>query len=299
MKPPSEFTASGVIFLGASIWGLYWIPIRYLEGQGIDGAWAIALINGPAALIFLPFAILFFRKESSQLGAAIRIGFVTGLGIALYATSLVHTDVVRATLLFYLTPIWATLIGMYWMNERPTWQRWAAIALGLLGLLLLVSGNSGRAVNFGDALAFASGIAWAVGASMIRYEGSIPINSTMFFQFSFMAAISLGLGYLLADAQVPNGNTLRTNWWLFLVIACFFLVPAVVSILWAQQFLSAGRAGLLMMSEVVVAMISASILLPDERLSVLQWGGALLIVGASIVEIIPARKSMIKKPSKD
>ena len=117
MRPPSDFTASGVIFLGASIWGLYWIPIRYLEGLSIDGAWAIALINWPAALVFLPFLALFFSKEVGQLGSAIRIGFVTGLGIALYATSLVHTDVVRATLLFYLTPIWATLIGIYWMNE--------------------------------------------------------------------------------------------------------------------------------------------------------------------------------------
>ena len=171
MKPPSEFTASGVIFLGASIWGLYWIPIRYLEAQDIDGAWAIALINGPAALIFLPFAMLFLRKDSRGLGLAIRVGFVTGLGIGLYATSLVHTDVVRATLLFYLTPIWATLIGIYWMNERPTWQRWAAIALGIVGLLLLVSGNTGRAVNIGDLLALASGIAWAIGASMIRHAG--------------------------------------------------------------------------------------------------------------------------------
>ena len=158
-----------------------------------------------------------------------------------------------------------------------------------------MSGNSGRAVNFGDGLAFASGIAWAIGASMIRYKGSIPLNSTMFFQFSFMAAISLGLGYVFADAQVPNAEILVTNWWLFLVIACLFLVPAVASIFWAQQYLPAGRAGLLMMSEVVVAVISASLLLPDERLSALQWLGALLIVGASIVEIIPARQAPVRK----
>ena len=94
---------------------------------------------------------------------------------------------------------------------------------------------------------------------------------------------------MIGGAHVPEGETLRELWWLLFIIAFFFLVPAVGSIFWAQQFLAAGRAGLLMMSEVVVAMISASVFLPDERLSLLQWGGALLIVGASIVEILPAR----------
>ena len=293
MGRPSEFTASGVIFFGASIWGLYWIPVRFFEGQGIDGGWAIALLNAPAAVVLLPFLLLIMRGGNAQLGTAVRIGFVTGLGIALYATSLIYTDVVRATLLFYLTPIWATLIGIYWMGERPNWQRWAAIALGLFGLLLLVSGNTGRAVNFGDLAALASGVTWAIGASMIRHNGQIPIIGTMFFQFAFMSLISLGLGMLSANAHVPEAEALKSMWWLFVLVAAGFLVPAVLSIFWAQQFLSAGRAGLLMMSEVLVAMISASILLPEERLSTIQWVGALLIVAASVVELIPARRATV------
>ena len=47
-----------------------------------------------------------------------------------------------------------------------------------------------------------------------------------------------------------------------------------------------GRVGILMMSEVAVAVISAKILLPEEQMVILQWIGASAILLAGVVEII-------------
>jgi len=54
--------------------------------------------------------------------------------LALFTIGLVLSSVVRVTLLFYLAPIWSTLIGSYWLKEEVTRGRWIAIAIGLLGL---------------------------------------------------------------------------------------------------------------------------------------------------------------------
>ena len=50
---PSPGFASLVVFLSASIWGLYWVPLRYLSSQGIDGGWAVAMLNLPAGLALI------------------------------------------------------------------------------------------------------------------------------------------------------------------------------------------------------------------------------------------------------
>ena len=35
-------------------WGLFWIPLRYMDAQGINGAWATVMFYGvPALLIFI------------------------------------------------------------------------------------------------------------------------------------------------------------------------------------------------------------------------------------------------------
>ena len=53
-----------------------------------------------------------------------------------------------------------------------------------------------------------------------------------------------------------------------------------------SQILFPGRVGILMMSEVIVACISASILLPEETMVLIQWLGAIGIVSAALVEVI-------------
>ena len=49
--------------------------------------------------------------------------------------------------------------------------------------------------------------------------------------------------------------------------------------------LSPGRSGLLMMTEVIVAVFSAAILLPEEALSFWEWVGAGLIISAGVIEV--------------
>ena len=47
-----------------------------------------------------------------------------------------------------------------------------------------------------------------------------------------------------------------------------------------------GRVGILGMSEVVVAIFSAAILVPEETMLPLQWAGAAAIVVAGLIEVL-------------
>ncbi|SHK24111.1 EamA-like transporter family protein [Shimia gijangensis] len=287
LSSPTPGFASAAVFISASAWGLYWIPLRALDSQGIGGSWGVALLNAPGAVVLAIVVLFQLAAHRGHMREAAAIGLVTGLGMALYGVGIVHTTVMRATLLFYLTPVWATLIGIVWLEEKATVMRWVAIGVGLIGLLLLVSGGSNTVpLGVGDVFAFFSGIAWAMGAAMIKkYEG-VPLPGMTMFQFASTAFFGLLLGAVAGVLEVPSLEALRTAIPYATLISIAFIIPAVMILFWAQKFLFPGRVGLLMMSEVLVAGITASLFLPEERMSGIEWAGAVLILGACLVEVL-------------
>ena len=64
------------------------------------------------------------------------------------------------------------------------------------------------------------------------------------------------------------------------------LLPCFCIIIRVSQLLFPGRVGILTLLEVVVAMISASILLPDEPMVWIKWIGALSILFAGLIKIL-------------
>lgn len=284
-NPPSPGFASGAVFLSASLWGLYWIPLRFLEAQGIGGGWPVALLNLPAGVVLALVVWWQWGRHRGQLGQAVTIGVLTGFGLALYASGLVYSSVVRATLLFYLTPVWATLIGMVWLGEKASWQRWSAIGCGLVGLTLLVSGGGSVPLNIGDLFALLSGVFWAFGAAMIMRFDTVPVSATAMFQFLFTALGAILLGHVAGGVYVPATDLIVQVMPISVLISLVAFLPAVCVLFWAQKFLFPGRVGLLMMSEVLTAVVTASLFLPEERMSVIEWTGAALIVGACLAEV--------------
>ena len=293
LNPPTPGFASAAVLISAAAWGLYWIPLRYLEAKGVDGAWAVALVNAPAALVLAAAVAWRWDRHRAAIGSALAIGLFTGAGFALYALGLVYSSVVRATLLFYLTPVWATLIGILWLGETAAWRRWAAIAGGLAGLVLLVARGGGAVpLNIGDLYALLSGVFWAVGAALIMRSGGVPVAGMGMVQFAVTTCIALLLGGFVDGFAIPGSGVLLEVLPVSAAVAVFGMLPAVFILFWAQKFLFPGRVGLLMMSEVLVAVFTASLLLPDERLGLLEWAGAVLIVGACFIEIAPVRKGV-------
>ena len=286
LNPPSAGFASLTVFLSASLWGLYWIPLRYLEDQGVGGGWAIVLMNLPAAIV-LAVAVIWNREDHrGHVRQALAIGVLTGLGMALYGLGLVYSSVVRATLLFYLTPVWSTLIGMVWLGEKASWQRWAGIVGGLGGVWLLVSGSESIPLNIGDFYALLSGVFWAFGAAMIKRFDTVPVSGMTMVQFACAALGAIVLGAVASDVAVPDRDVLVQVMPTTVSISVAIFLPAVFVLFWAQKFLYPGRVGLLMMSEVLMAVATASIFLPNERMSALAWTGAALIIGACLVEVL-------------
>ena len=107
----TENLAKIAVALSGIAWGLFWIPLRGLNGAGIDAFWSFIAFNAMPAIILLP---LFLGRWRQQRAGGIWL-FAIGLSMALtqffYSLSVLHTEIVRAMILFYFNPVWATIMA--------------------------------------------------------------------------------------------------------------------------------------------------------------------------------------------
>lgn len=286
VDPQHQRRASLALVLGASVWGLYWLPLREMNKLGIEGTWGVVFFNFCPLLVLL--ALLIWKRVGlwTRPGPAIFIGIMTGVGMGIYSTAMMIAPVIRVTMEFYLTAVWSTIIGVIWLSERLDLRRVATVAAGLLGLFLLITGASDApetAFGFGDVLALASGVLWAFGAAgMKRWPGE-HLLATSFHQFLFAVLSGAVLAHLMYPGTAPAPLQLLGVFPLAFVGSAMFLLPSILAIFWACRVLFPGRAAILMMSEALVATISATLLLPEETMTLLQWAGGAIVLLACLL----------------
>lgn len=286
-KSYSENSLSFALLISAAVWGLYWLPLRTIEDVGVSGAWSVVFFNACPLVLLCPLLVFYFKSLVGVFWPTVLAGFFIGLAFTLYANGLVETTVVRATMLYYLTPIWSTLLGVLWLSEILTKARIIAIVVAFFGLYLLLSGSDSTnyPLNVGDLFSFLSGIFWAIGLAVLNRWSRIPILPVATFVFASTTVISAAFAVFFYADGLPDFVLLKRAfptaafWSIVVFLPCFFIIFRV------SQVLFPGRVGILTMSEVVVAVFSAAVLLPNEVMQPIQWVGAAAILLAGMVEV--------------
>lgn len=284
-----QLLPSLAVALSGALWGLFWIPLRLFDERGVNPAWVSLLFFAVTIAAVLPFAARAVPRLATRDARLLVTGLMTGAAFTLYTVSLIHTEVVRALLLFYLTPVWSTFLGFMVMGHPITRNRLAALALGIAGLLVVLDYRSGVPLprNVGDWMALASGVMWAAGTIRLYAEGTVRITDTVFtfavggFACSLliMAVPQLGLGEVPATAAVESVLPAVVG------VAFVAFVPTNFLILWGSQRVNPGRVGILLMTECVVGTASAA-LFSGEPFGWREAVGTLLILGAGVVELV-------------
>lgn len=287
IRTDRQTAASFGLVIGGALWGLYWLPLRFLAVPELPGAWSTLVIYLGTALGLGALALtgrFAIRRPGMDLAVC---GLATGAAFSLYSTSLVFTDVVRAILLFYLTPIWGTLLGRIFLGEALTLARMIALAMALAGVLVVLGlGEDWPAPrNIGDWLALASGMAWAFGAMRIYQLVDVgAFEQVAAFVVGSLAATALTMAasptLFVAGAGVADGLR-NLPWGLLLAL---YVIPMLVLTIGPAKVLTPGRVGILLMSDVLVGVVSAAIW-SGEPFGWREALGGVLIIGAAVVEV--------------
>ncbi len=284
----SDLLPSAMIVLAGTLWGLLWLPLRAFADLGVDGAWPGAMIYGMASVVLLPLALWHWRGFRTHWRPLLISGLFTGTAFATYATSLLLTDVVRTILLFYLTPVWSTLMGIALLGERLTLPRAASLLLGIVGMLVVLGLGTEFPWprNLGDWMALFSGVVWAYGSLKLYQMGPVAtIEQILSFLFSALIVTLIALSVDGDLLGVTPSHEVAMQAVPLALLSVVYIVPMLFLTVWPASQLSPGRIGILLMSEVVVGVTSAA-LFAGEVFGLREFLGSILIILAGLVEVL-------------
>jgi len=278
------------IALSAALWGLFWIPLRFLDEHGVTGLWAVILVM---LAVCIPSVLMLVLTNKLQTLKSVRtwlIGSALGLSIVLYFTGVIVSDVIRVIFLFYLLPVWTTLAARVVYKEPITPKRFIVIAMALTGLWLLLGGGNTLPVpsNIGDWCGLFAGITWGISLAFIRGKEDTDASGMVCTTAIGATLMAIAVAMLLLNsdnsqlAALPNVDSVVLIVAATLGFSFMILFPSLVGQIWGAQRVAAPTAALLTMTEIMMATVSAYLLIGTELNTVSLIGASTILLAVFI-----------------
>ncbi|MDR3356725.1 MAG: DMT family transporter [Spirochaetaceae bacterium] len=161
------------VLLCALLWSTSGLFIKLIDADPFFIAGARSLI---AALTMLAARCIFMRSPFGGIVAALRSPafWVSGIAYSATMTSFVVANKLTASanviLLQYSAPVWAALLSIVLLKEKPRVENWIALALVLGGLFIIFHGSFSSGSLAGDMIALASGVMFALNSVCMRMQ---------------------------------------------------------------------------------------------------------------------------------
>lgn len=276
----SQFLPVASLLLAACFWGVSWYPLRLLAEAGLDGVWTTLIAWGVISLAVVPWLRAYWPELRQHWPSLLAIGFTAGWCNLAFVLAMLDGQVVRILLLFYLSPLWATLLAVHVLGERLSLQGVVALVVAMFGAgLMLWSPEVGLPWPRGVAewLAISSGLAFAIANVLIRQAQHIRIftKNVVTWWGGFLLAAG---GVALYDLPPPAvGNTAILG---AIALGIFGFALATFAVQYGVSRLPVQRSALILLFELVAGVASAQ-WLSDEVVRPIEWVGGTLILFAA------------------
>jgi len=266
------------LLFGATLWGVFWYPLRLLEEQGLSGLWLALITNAVAWCVGLPWLWRRRAELKHHPWLLSTLGLVTGLCNITFVLAVIEGSVVRVLLLFYLSPLWASLLGWVILSERLTARAWSLLAIAMTGaLIMLWDGAAGAFWPHGraDALALLSGLTFALSNVLIRklQRISVPVKTTAVWAGGALLAAL----WLLLGAQ-PAPQVSITALIYAIALGALGITAMTLAVQYGVTRMPVQRSAVILLFELVAGALSAA-WLAGETVQPHEWlGGALIVL---------------------
>jgi drug/metabolite transporter (DMT)-like permease len=266
----------------ATFWGSMWYPLRLLEAAGLNGLWTTWVIFAAAAVPGLLLAWPARRELLDQPGLLLLIAFANGWLNTAFVLAMLEGNVVRVLLLFYLSPLWSTLLAWWWLGERPHATGIATLALAMVGAVIMLWDPATGwpwPQSQADWLAISSGLGFSVSNVLVRrlHHLSLPLKSAVI----WWGVVLVAGGWLLAVGD-PLPVISLSAWLGALALGLVGIFTVVLAIVYGVARMPVHRSAVILLFELVSGTISSQ-LLTEEVVSLWEWlGGGLIVLAAYV-----------------
>lgn len=262
------------------MWGVIWYPLRLLDQQGLPGIWASLLMYGSA----LAVGTLWFRARLVPVRhhpwLLLVMALASGWCNVAFILAVLEGHVVRVILLFYLSPLWATLLG--WLILRERVGRWGVVNLviamaGALTMLWVPELGFPWPQDRADWYALSSGMAFAVANVLVRHLQTVSMEIKVWINWLGVVLVAV-VWVLWQGGGVPatsDGAVVGA-----ITMGLLGITAMTLAVQYGVTHMPVHRSAVILLFELVAGAIS-SLLLTDEAILPKEWIGGGFIILAS------------------
>jgi len=279
----------GFVVLAALFWGLSGGIGGILMADGWD-AFVVSFYRGAIGLMFV-LAWLAWRPHGSGLASG-RLWFwsaVAGLGVAgnfaFYFVSIAHGSVAVAATLMYTAPVFVYLVSFALKLETPTVLKLVAIAVVMVGIVMLTQiydTGAGGVTLIGAGAGILAGVSYAVFIFGFKYAGA---------HGSPQAILSIAFGVLVIILMWPGDGAqmaavLSTrDWPLFAALGVFGAGLSFALYINGLRHTAPAVASIVAMVEPVTATLFGVVILHESLGFVQIVGMGLILVTVTALSV--------------
>ena len=263
------------------LYGYNWVVMKSALRYESAAVFAASRVFGGAVFLFLLLFVLRKPLRPTNWPLTIVVGLfgMTGsIGLAVWALALGGAG--KTSVLVYSMPVWLLIMSWFVLGERVRGAQWVSVAVGLIGLLFVISPWKPEGSTLGNLLAVAAGVCSAVSAitaKLIFRDRRVDLLNLNAWQMLFGSIPLLAIALMTSS---PRAFWSSSPWYLTSLIYNVVFVCGLSLLLWfyTLRHLSAGTAGLGRLAAPVIGVVASWIQLgeqPDWYESV----GIVLIIG--------------------
>jgi drug/metabolite transporter (DMT)-like permease len=270
------------VLAGATAWGLLWYPFRRLAQAGVDGT--LATLCAYAVALILAVALMRERRVEYRDPLFLLVAAASGWTNLAYVLATLRGEVMQVLLLFYLAPLWTVVLARVLLGEHAGAVGMLVVLVSLAGAMIMLSGPGLRMpypATAAEWLGLSSGFAFAVANVLARKAQHLTVRAKTLSVCAGVVAVAL-IALPFSEAKAGKLAVLDAGAWVMLATVGAVILGTSLAVQYGLARMSAARAIVLFLFELVVAAISSH-LLAGERLGAHQWGGGALIVLAALL----------------
>ena len=282
-----------LVFAAGVLWSTVGLGIRLIQEADV---WQILLYRSMSLMIFLYIVIRIRSSDTpfTQVRRAGLPGVVAALSLVVaYAGGIYAiqaTSVANALLLFAAAPFFAAVLGWCILGERVLIGTWIAISFAILGIGIMVGGQSFGGSLDGSLAALGSALGFAAFTVTLRWGKNVEMLPSVFLSGIFgvviTAAICISVDLPLAISARDSGISIG--------MGVFQVGAGLVLYTLGSRSLPAVELTLLSLAEVLLAPVWVWLFLGETATSHTLAGGCILLGAIAGNAIFSARA---KSPS--
>lgn len=284
-----------LLVLAAVVWGVAFV-FQKTAMSHIGPFLFIAARATVAAIALAPLALREAQRTSGNMpGGLFSIAVFGGsaffVGAALQQVGIVTSTATNAGFLTALYVVITPFIVWVIMRRAPAWIVWPSVAMSFIGTWLL-GGGTLAAFATGDLLITASAFFWAVHVVIVSYatRHARPVTFSAI-QFAIVAVLGLAAALLFEPISLDG---LLAAWQEIAFVGLLSSALTFTLLAIAMKYTPPTEAAVIVSSETLFAALAAYLIL-GERLSLIGWFGASLILAAVLLvqigpSLMPSRR---------